>query len=74
MRVCVRDAILAQNNYCAKPNTEPDAQSGSQVRNVLEYQYPQSTLEYELATTIKIRPLTQPVTCEMGSSIFVAIT
>ena len=33
VRVCVRDAIFARNNYCFKPNPEPDAHSGSRVRN-----------------------------------------
>ena len=33
-----------------------------------------STLQYDLATVITVRSLTQPVTCKMGSSIFAAMT
>ena len=74
VRVWVSDAILAKNNYCAKPNPDPNAHAGSQVRNVLGYWDPRSTLEYDLSTAIMTRPLTQPVTCEMGLSIFAAMT
>ena len=31
-------------------------------------------MEYDLATAIVIQPLNQSVTCEMGSSIFAAMT
>ena len=68
--VWVRDEMLVQNNYCAKPN----AHAGSQVRNGLGYWAPRSTLEYDFATAIATRSLTQPVTCEMGLSIFAAMT
>ena len=44
LRVCVHDTILAQNNYCTKPNPDTDAHSGSWVRNRLGYWAPQSTL------------------------------
>ena len=74
VRVCVRDEILAQNNYCYKPNPKYDSHSSSRVWNGIGYQAVWSTLEYDLATTIAIRLLTQPVMCEMGSSIFFAMT
>ena len=72
--VGMRNAILAQNIYCAKPNLDPDAHSGSQVRKVLGDQAPWITLKYNLVTAIVIRPLTQNVTCEMGLSIFVSMS
>ena len=74
VRVWVSDTILVQNNYCAKPNPNPNAHAGSQVRNGLGYWALSSTLEYDLSTAIMTRPLTQPVTCEMGLSIFAAMT
>ena len=70
----MRDAILAQNIYCTNPNPDPDAHSGSQVRNELGARSPWSSLEYNLVAVIAIRMLTQPMTCEMGSSIFVAMS
>ena len=71
LRRCI--VILAWNIYCAKPNPEADAQSGSRVRKGLRDRAPWSTREHELATAISIRPLTQNLTCEMGSSIFAAM-
>ena len=46
-QVCVgvRDVVLERNIFCAKPNPEPYDQSGSQVRKVIGYQSPWSTLE-----------------------------
>ena len=41
---------------------------------IMESQYPQIICEYDPATTIAIRPLIQPHTCEMGSSIFAAMS
>ena len=60
------DAILAQDVYCANPNPKPKSQSGSWVHKILGTQNLRSTLEYDLATTIVIRSLTQLLTCEMG--------
>ena len=71
--MCVRDAILAQINYCAKPNPELNGHSCSQVRNVLGDKSTLSNLQYDLVTTIVIHPLSQPVTYEMGLSIFAAM-
>ena len=71
--VCVRDAILARNNYCVKPNTEPDSHSGSWIHNGLGNRAPWNTLEYDLMTAISIRPLTQPMMCETGLPIFAAM-
>ena len=70
----MRKTILAQDIYCANPNTEPESQSGSRVCRVVGNQAPRSTQECDLATTIGIQTLTQPLTCEMGSSIFVAMS
>ena len=72
--MCVCGETFAQNNYCAKPNIKTDAHYGSQVRNRLEARYPRINLEYGLATAIVIWPLTQPVTCKMGSYISTAMT
>ena len=46
VHVCVRNVILAQNNYFSKPNPNPNpnAHSGYWVRNVLESQSPCSTM------------------------------
>ena len=41
----VRNAILAQDIYCANTNTEPDAQSGYRVRKVFGTQALSSTWE-----------------------------
>ena len=72
--IFVCDIILVQNNYCTNPNPETESHSGSMVHNGLGDQDPQITLEYDLATPIEIRPLTQHVTYKMGSFIFTAIT
>ena len=69
----MRDAILAQNVYYAKPNPEPDTHSGSFIFKGLGDQALQSTLEYYLATVIVTRLLTQPITCKIGSSSFEAM-
>ena len=72
--VGVSDAILAQNIHCNKPNTKPDVQSGSQFWKGFRDISPHINLEYNLATAISIRTLTQPVMCEMGLSSFVAMS
>ena len=69
----MRDAILAQNIYCAKLNTEPNNHSGSWVRKGLGDEAPQITLEYELVTDNSIRLLTQPVMCKIGLYILAAM-
>ena len=66
----VRDAILAQDIYCTNPDPKPGTQYGSWFHKGLGTQALRSTREYDLETKIVIRPLTQPLTCEMGSSIF----
>ena len=71
--MCVRDAILAQNNYCAKTSPDPNTHSGSWVHNVLGARAPRTNLEYDRETAILFRPLTQPVTCEMVLYIFVSM-
>ena len=72
--VCVRNAILAQNIYCAKPNTEPDTHFGSWIRNVIGDWAPQSILKYNRATTIVVQPLTHTVAFKMGLSSFAAMS
>ena len=66
--------ILVQEIYSAKPNADPKSQYRSQVHNGLGTQAPQSIQYYDLASVILIWPLTQPLTCEMGSSVFVAVS
>ena len=68
-----RETILAREIYCAKPNLEPESQSGSWVCKGLGTQSPRSIREYDLANVIAIRSLTQPLTREMSSSILAAM-
>ena len=56
--------------YCAKPRPDPESQSISQSRRGLGSHSPRIMREYILESAIVIWPLTQPHTCEMGSSIF----
>ena len=60
-----RKTILAQEIYCAKPNTKPDSHYGSWVHKGLGIQAPRIIKEYNLATAISIWPLIQPLTCKM---------
>ena len=69
-----RETILAQDIYCSKPNPKSDSQSGSWLRKVLGTQALQCIREYNPTTVIATRPLTQPFTCKIGSSIFVAMS
>ena len=62
--------ILAREIYCFKSNSKPDSQSGSQICKLPGSWAPRSTHH---AITIVIRLLTQSLTCEMGSPIFVAM-
>ena len=73
VRVCVRDAILVRNIYCSKPNPKPNAHSDYWFRSGLEARAPRINLEYDLVTAISIRPLTQSVTCKIGSSSFTSM-
>ena len=66
----VHKKISAQDIYCANSNTKPDSQSSYWAHKVVGNRAPLSIREYNLMTAISIRPLTQPLTCEMGSSIF----
>ena len=70
----MRDAILAQNIYGAKPNPKPDNQSGHQFRKRLGYWSPQRNREYNPTTAIATRPLIQTLMSKMVLSIFVAMT
>ena len=69
----VRNAILAQDIYCTKPNPEPNAHSSSRVCKGIGNWAPRSTWEYDFATAMAIWPLTQLLTCKMVSSILVAM-
>ena len=60
--------------YCANPRPNPGSQSGSRSCRGLKSRAPRIMLEYGLAIAIAIRPLIQPRTCEMGSSIFAAMS
>ena len=63
----VCETILAWEIYCANPNPVPDSHSGSWVFKVIGTQSPRSIRYNDLASLILIRPLTQPLTCKMGS-------
>ena len=73
LRECAREIILACNLLC-----QAEAQSRVPVRlPVLQGTWKASFVDHaecDLATVIAIRPLTQPRTCEMGSSIFSAMS
>ena len=56
--------------YFANPNTEPESQYLSLSCKGFGRRDLHIIQEYDLATAIEIRPLTQTHTCEMGSSIF----
>ena len=60
--------------YCTKPRPDPGSQSSSRSRRGLGRRAPRIMWEYDLTTVIAIRPLTQPHTCEMGSSGFAAMS
>ena len=57
----------------ANPWPEPNSWMGTLSRRGLSGRALQIIKEYDLTTTIPIRPLAQPCTCKMGSSIFDAI-
>ena len=66
--------ILAQEMYFPKPNTKPYSHSGYWVQRGLGTWSPWIIRDYNLAIAISIRQLTQPSTCEIGFSIFAAIS
>ena len=66
----VCDAILERDIYCPRSNNDPGTQSGSRVCKGLGDRAPRSTWEYNLTNKIAILPLTHPLTCTMGLSIF----
>ena len=59
---------------CTNPRPEPDSKSGSRSRRVLGRWAPWIVSEYDLVTTIAIRPVTQPCMFKTGSSIFSAMS
>ena len=60
--------------YCANPRPDAGSQSGSRSCKVLGSRAPQVIFGYDPATKNLIRPLIQPRTCEMGPSIFSAMS
>ena len=72
-QVCVK-LSWREKLYFFKPNPEIDFQSESRVRKGLGNRAPRSIQEYDLATMIEIRPLTQPLTCELVSSILATMS
>ena len=70
----VRKTILARNIYSLKTNPKPYSHSRYWVCMRLGNWDPRSTREYDIATAIVIWPITQPLTCKMGSSVFVAVS
>ena len=60
--------------YCAKPRPDTRSQSGFRYHRGLGRKSPRIMWEYNLETAFAIRPLTQPRSCEMGSSSFVAMS
>ena len=70
----VHETILAREIYCVNPNPKNSSQYGSRVCKVPGTQYPQIIWDYDLATSIVIRPLTQTLTRKMDSSIFAAMS
>lgn len=71
VRVCTK--LFWSTIYCANPRLKPDPQSGYLCYKGLGRQAPRIIWEYDIVTVIVIRPLTQPGTCEMGSSSFAAM-
>ena len=69
----VHKTILAQNFYCAKPNPKPNSQYESHFFKRLGTQSPRIIWGYDLANTIVICPLTQPLTWKFCSYIFTAM-
>ena len=72
--VGVRAKLFWRAIYCAKPRPDPGSQSGSRSRRGLGRRAPRIMRECDLTTTILNWPLTQPRTCERGSSSFVAMS
>ena len=71
-RACKK--LLWRTIHCANTIYLPDFQSGSLSCRGLWRQDIWIIQEYNLAITIKIRPLTQPHTCKMGSSLFASMS
>ena len=69
----VRKNILTREFYWATIIPKPEYQYGSWVRKVLGNQSARIIWEYNLATPITIRPLTQPFTWKMDSSVLEAV-
>ena len=66
----VRLRMCTHKNWHKKPNSQFD----SRVCKILETQAPRSVWEYDLATVIAIQTLTCCLLCEMGSSVFAAMS
>ena len=63
----MRDAILAQKFYCAKPNTDPDNHFSSLFHKGFGFQDPNITQDNNVVTMIAIRMLNRLVTWKMSS-------
>ena len=70
----VRAELSWREIYCAKPRPDPGFHSGSWSYRGLGRISPLIIWEYNLTTTIAIWFLTQPCTCEKGSSRFFAVS
>ena len=60
--------------YCANLMPDASSQSGSWSLRGMMIWAPRIMCEYDLETAIAIRPLIQILTCEIGSSIFAAMS
>ena len=70
----VRGKLFWRAIYFANPRPDVGSQSSSRSRRGLGSQAPRIICEYDFVTAIVIRPLIHPRTCEMGSSIFAAMS
>ena len=72
VRVCAE--LFWRATYYANPRPETDYQSGYLSLRGLGRRYTWTMWDYDLTTTIVIQLLNQPRKCEMGSSIFSAMS
>ena len=70
----LRVKLFSHKMYCAKLSPGSESQSGSWYRRGLGRWDPRIMRDYDLVTVVAISQLTHPHTCEMGSSIFSAMS
>ena len=70
----VRAKLFCIAIYCNKPRPDTGPQSIYRSHRGMGRRDPQIMWKYDLTTDITIRPLTQPRTCEIGSSSFSTIS